>query len=295
MRSLGKMHRSHRKGVLVTCLSLIIITGLLIAGFWFYKQTEVVKAQQAADAVAKVADARIAQIEAKKKEPVYLSLPGADKFQVPVENYEDPTNVWTLVNKERALPTDYIPPQLVIPNLPIRPNATSDEKHIRQTIVDPLTQLFDAASKDGHSLMIGSAYRSAVTQTQLFNSYVASAGYEEANMYSAHPGHSEHQTGLAVDISTTSQQCYLDECFIGTTDGQWLADNAYKFGFTLRYPKGKEAITGYNFEPWHYRYVGVKLATALHQSGLTLEEAWPYMEQALATLRANRALPPAAS
>lgn len=139
--------------------------------------------------------------------------------------------------------------------------------------------------------MIGSAYRSAATQTDLFNSYVASAGYDEANMYSAHPGHSEHQTGLAVDISTTSQQCYLDECFIGTSDGQWLADNAYKFGFTLRYPKGKEAITGYNFEPWHYRYVGVALATALHQSGLTLEEAWPSMEQALATLRQHRAVP----
>lgn len=291
MRSLGKLHRSHKRGIIIFCSSLVIITGLLIAGYWFYQHTEVVKAQQAADAVAKAADARIAQLEKLKKEPVYITLPGADKFQARVANYEDPTDIWTLVNKERALPTSYIPPDLVIPNLPIRPNATSDEKHIRQTIVDPLTQLFEAASKDGHSLMIGSAYRSAATQTDLFNSYVASAGYDEANMYSAHPGHSEHQTGLAVDISTTSQQCYLDECFIGTSDGQWLADNAYKFGFTLRYPKGKEAITGYNFEPWHYRYVGVALAAALHQSGDTLEEAWPSMEQALTTLRQHRALP----
>lgn len=189
------------------------------------------------------------------------------------------------------MPVTYIPPNLVIPDLAKRQNATDDEEHIRSTIVDPLTQLFDAAAKQGHSLMIGSAYRSAATQDALFNSYVASAGYQEANVYSAHPGHSEHQTGLAVDISTTSQQCYLSECFIGTADGQWLADNAYTYGFTLRYPKGKEAITGYNFEPWHYRYVGVSLATALKQSGLTLDQAWPYLETALATLRDNRALP----
>lgn len=292
MKRLGKLRHTHRRGVLILCSSLLIVAVLLIVGYWGYEQTQIVKAQQAADAVAKVADARIAQLEALKKEPVYITLPGADKFQARVANYEAPTDIWTLVNKDRGISTNYIPPDLVIPALPIRPNATSDEKHIRATIVEPLTQLFAAGNKEGHSLMIGSAYRSAATQTDLFNSYVASAGYDEANMYSAHPGHSEHQTGLAVDISTTSQQCYLDECFIGTADGQWLADNAYKFGFTLRYPKGKESITQYNFEPWHYRYVGVDLATALHQSGLTLDEAWPYLEQALTTLREHRALPP---
>lgn len=292
MTRLGKQRHAHRRGVFILCSSLVIVAGLLIAGYWFYEHTQTVKAQQAADAVAKVADARIAQLEALKKQPVYISLPGADKIQARVANYELPTDIWTLVNKDRGISTHYIPPDLVTPDLPIRPNATSDEKHIRAIIVDPLTQLFTEAGKEGHSLMIGSAYRSAATQTDLFNSYVASAGYDEANMYSAHPGHSEHQTGMAVDISTTSQQCYLDECFIGTADGQWLADNAYKFGFTLRYPKGKESITQYNFEPWHYRYVGVDLATALHQSGLTLDEAWPYLEQALATLREHRALPP---
>ena len=154
----------------------------------------------------------------------------------------------------------------------------------------PLTDMFGAASKAGHDLMIGSAYRSATTQEALFNSYVASAGFEEANMYSAHPGHSEHQTGLAVDISTTSQQCYLSACFINTADGKWLSENAHAYGFTLRYPDGKESITGYNFEPWHYRYVGVDLATALYESDLTLDQAWPYLLEALKTLRSNGAL-----
>lgn len=241
--------------------------------------------------MARVADARIAEIEAKKKEPVYITLPGADKIRALVDNYEAPSSIWVLANKQHALGTEYIPAELVAPKVAIRSNATADEQHVRSILVEPLSQMFDAAAKDGHSLMIGSAYRSAVTQDQLFKRYVADAGYETADKYSAHPGYSEHQTGLAVDISTTSQQCYLSECFIGTADGQWLADNAHKYGFALRYIQGKEAITGYNFEPWHYRYVGVDLATALYQSKLTLEEAWPYLETALATLKENRAVP----
>ena len=275
---------------LALCLILVVITGAGIGGFWAYEETKVAEKQQALNELTKVVDTRLAEIEAKKKEPVYIALPGAEKIRAPAENYEDPTNIWTLVNKQRALPDGYIPPELVVATVSTRANSTTDEKRIRKTIDGPVMELFSAAQKDGHSLMIGSAYRSATTQDQLFNRYVADAGYEQANKYSAHPGHSEHQTGLAIDISTTSQQCYLSECFIGTADGKWLADNAYIFGFHLRYPKGKEAITGYNFEPWHYRYVGKDLATALHQSGLTLDEAWPYLEMALATLRDNRAV-----
>ncbi len=291
MKIPGKKRRFRGGKALLLSFILAAFTGALIGGYWLYEQVDVIKAEQAYQEVAKVADARIAEIEAKKKEPVYITLPGAETIQATVENYEDPTNLWTLVNKERALPLDYVPPGLVMPELAVRSNSTEDEKKVRSVIVNPLTMLFEAAAKDGHSLMIGSAYRSSSTQASLFASYVASAGFAEANMYSAHAGHSEHQTGLAVDISTTSQQCYLSACFIGTADGQWLAENAYKYGFNLRYPDGKEAITGYNFEPWHYRYVGVALATALYKSGLTLDQAWPYLETALATLRENRALP----
>ena len=261
-----------------------------MGSYWAYQEVQLSQKQQKNDEIIRVANAHIAKIEAKKKEPVYITLLGADKIRVPVENYEDPTSIWALVNKEHAIPTDYVPPELVVVGLSTRSNSTADEKRVRQVINEPLTRMFEAASKDGHSLMVGSAYRSATTQNQLFNTYVARVGYDQANKYSAHPGHSEHQTGLAVDISTVSQQCYLAECFIGTADGLWLAENAYKFGFHLRYPKGKETITGYNFEPWHYRYVGVDLATALHTSGLTLDQAWPQMETALQTLRSNRAV-----
>lgn len=279
-----------RNRVLVVCIVFTLLTFGGIAGYAYWQHTlSQQNAQALTEAEIALRDYQ-AGLEAKKAEQVYIRLPGATPVKAPVENYDDPANIWTLVNKERALPMDYVPADLMIPELSTRANATADEKKIRTVMGSALVQMFGDASKAGHDLMIGSAYRSSVTQEQLFNSYVASAGYDEANRYSAHAGHSEHQTGLAVDISTTSQQCYLSACFIDTADGQWLAEHAHLYGFHLRYPEGKEAITGYNFEPWHYRYVGVDLATALKESELTLDQAWPYLQEALTTLRTNKAL-----
>lgn len=103
----------------------------------------------------------------------------------------------------------------------------------------------------------------------------------------AQPGQSEHQTGLAVDIVPSSRDCYIQECFKDMPEGIWLAENAQKFGFILRYPSGKEGLTGYGFEPWHFRFVGIDLATALYESGLTLEESWPYLQSARQSLIDN--------
>jgi D-alanyl-D-alanine carboxypeptidase len=288
MKLVGKHPHLNRTWVL--CLVLTVVTILAIASYWSYLEVTIAQQKREVDKLSQTAAARIAEIEAKKKQPVYVSLAGAETIRALVDDYEHSSSIWTLVNKDRALSIDYIPPELITLKLATRTNSTPDEKRLRQTIEAPLTEMFAAAAKDGHMLMVGSGYRSAVTQESLFNTYVARVGYDEANRYSAHPGHSEHQTGLALDISTVSQQCYLAECFIGTADGQWLADNAYKFGFHLRYPKGKEATTGYNFEPWHYRYVGIDLATALHKSNLTLDEAWPQLESARQTLMINRAI-----
>lgn len=287
----AKRAKGRRLGKLgLVCAALVAVTALGVGGIWAYQEVQVAELRQKNDEIIRLANVRLAEIEAKKKEPVYITLPRADKLQAPVENYEDFANIWTLVSKARAVGADYVPAELVTPSVISHPGTSGVEKQVRKTIDEPLKQLFEAAQKDGHSLMIGSAYRSTAYQEQIFNTYVSRVGYEQADKYSAHPGFSEHQTGLAVDISTVSQQCYLSECFIGTADGQWLAANAYKYGFILRYPKGKEAITGYNFEPWHYRYVGVDLAKAINQSGLTLDEAWPYLETALQTLRDNRAV-----
>lgn len=287
----GSTHK-HAPKVWVLCTILAVATAVGIGGYFAFQQGRMNANQKTTDGIIKVADARLAEIEKKKKEPVYITLPGADKIQAPAENFEDPSNVWTLVNKGRGLPTDYVPEGLIVPSVSVKAGVSLD-KQVRNTLDQPLTDMFAAAQAAGHALMVGSAYRSATYQDALFKTYVAQSGYDLADKYSAHPGFSEHQTGLAVDLSTTSQQCFLSECFINTGDGQWLSENAYKYGFTLRYLKGKEAITGYNFEPWHYRYVGVDLATALHQSGISLDEAWPYIETALQTLRDNRAVPKA--
>lgn len=120
----------------------------------------------------------------------------------------------------------------------------------------------------GLNLWIASGYRSYWTQNTLYNNYVAADGKEEADTYSARPGHSEHQTGLAFDLNS------VESSFASTDEGKWVKDNCYRYGLIIRYPKGKENITGYMYEPWHLRYVGVELATKLYNNGdwITLEE-----------------------
>lgn len=124
------------------------------------------------------------------------------------------------------------------------------------------------AKNQGINLKIISGFRSYQTQQTLYNNYVARDGKTAADRYSARAGHSEHQTGLAADINS------LEQSWENTKEGKWLNDNCYKYGFIIRYPKGKEAITGYMFEPWHIRYVGVDIAKALYNNGnwITLEE-----------------------
>lgn len=128
-------------------------------------------------------------------------------------------------------------------------------------------EMNSAANQEGMSLWIQSGFRSYSTQQYLYNNYVAQDGKEEADTYSARPGHSEHQTGLGIDINQ------VDRSFGYTREGQWLAANAWKFGFILRYPEGKTNETGYIYEPWHFRYVGKDLAAKLYNNGdwITLE------------------------
>ncbi|MBR5979223.1 MAG: M15 family metallopeptidase [Oscillospiraceae bacterium] len=123
-----------------------------------------------------------------------------------------------------------------------------------------------AAARDGISIFINSGFRSYRTQTSLYWGYVSRRGMELADTFSARPGHSEHQTGLAMDLNSISD--YFGE----TAEGRWLAEHGHEYGFILRYPRGKSDITGYKYEPWHFRYIGVEMATEVYESGLTLEE-----------------------
>jgi D-alanyl-D-alanine carboxypeptidase len=286
-----KRIRTRSLVIIIVLVSLLLVSAAGYFTFTYLHNQQIEQAARDAEAARIVKEKAIAAAkEAKKKEAVYIALPNAKPVRAIVDDYTNPASVWALVNKTHAIPLDYIPAQLVLPDVEERTDKSVEERSVSSVIATPLKTMFTAAAVDGHALMIGSAYRSAALQKVYFDSYAAASGVEAANQYSAYPGQSEHQLGLSVDISTVSRNCYLDECFTSTPDGQWLADHAYEYGFTLRYPKGKEIITGYQFEPWHYRYVGIDLATALHESGLTFDEAWPYLQTALATLKTNGAI-----
>ena len=155
-----------------------------------------------------------------------------------------------IANKTYALPSTYAPGKLV------------------DTFMNAFNSMQAAASTEGISLFVQSGYRSYTTQNTLYNRYVSKDGKTLADTYSARPGYSEHQSGLAADINS------LDQSFINTPEGKWLNNNCYKYGFIIRYPKGKEEQTGYMYEPWHIRYVGTDIATILYNNGnwLSLEE-----------------------
>ncbi|MBR4667131.1 MAG: M15 family metallopeptidase [Butyrivibrio sp.] len=177
-----------------------------------------------------------------------------------------------LVNKQHPIPDDYEFPLGVITG-----SMRCDER-----IISPLLEMMKAASSDGISLIICSPYRDMGRQTMLFNTKVEKYMYAGMSYMDAYnlasqavtvPGSSEHQIGLAIDIVTDSYSI-LDEGFGRTAAGKWLSENSYKYGFILRYPAGKETITSIEFEPWHFRYVGVDAATFMVQNDICLEELW---------------------
>jgi len=184
----------------------------------------------------------------------------------------DVNSVAVLVNKEFALPDDYNPSDLVYPNVRFTFKEKIEKRMMRSEAAKALENLFDGAEKDGIYLAEVSAYRSHKTQTALFNRYVERDGEEKAKTYSAVPGHSEHETGLAIDVSGSDGKCAAEDCFGDTKEAEWLAKHASEYGFIIRYPEGKDSITGYKYEPWHIRYVGVDIASEIADRGITLEE-----------------------
>ncbi|MBG9773114.1 M15 family metallopeptidase [Brevibacillus laterosporus] len=183
-----------------------------------------------------------------------------------------PESIEVLVNKQYKLPDSYKPQDLVYPDVPFLFKEKIEKRMMRKEAADALQQMFAGAKQEGIMLAGVSAYRSHTTQTNLFNRYVKKDGEEAAKKYSAEPGHSEHETGLAIDVSGSTGKCAAEDCFDGTPEAVWLADHAHEYGFIIRYPKGKEAITGYQYEPWHLRYVGKEAASEIHDKGITLEE-----------------------
>lgn len=174
-------------------------------------------------------------------------------------------SLWVITNKSHPLnPISYVPDHLV----------SVHGGTVNSRMVYDLDYMFDAAGKDGIGLTIVSSYRSYNYQVNLYDNYVKAYGQTMADTFSARAGYSEHQTGLAIDFgSLGNPACNVDDCYAETTAGKWLAAHALDYGFLLRYPSDKQQITGYKFEPWHYRYIGHTLADEMKKRSITtLEE-----------------------
>ncbi|MBP3611281.1 MAG: M15 family metallopeptidase [Lachnospiraceae bacterium] len=186
----------------------------------------------------------------------------------------DTTDYTFLVNRDYPLGAGYAPADLVAPDIPFScGDVNIDKRKLSKVAADALEELYQAAlAEEGLSIYGVSGYRSYDRQYEIYGTSLLGYGTRHTNLYSAAPGNSEHQTGLAIDVSCKSINYALDERFATTSEGIWLKDNCWRFGFILRYPKDKETITGYAYEPWHIRYVGVPLAYYLHTTGLTLDE-----------------------
>lgn len=242
-----------------------------LAAMWFYTHDwnveQSMKALAEAVAIEETAteapeEEAAMPVEPEEEEPVVEEEPAAeektDATIYPADSAlpEAPTviNGVLLANKQHPLPATYAPGEV--------PEARTAFETMKA-----------AAAEDGLNLSAFSTYRDFARQKQLYEGYTARDGQEAADRYSARPGYSEHQTGLAFDIGEAGkEQHWASSSFGDTEGGKWLAANAHAYGFILRYPEGSEHITGYMHESWHFRYVGKDVAAEIHQQGITLEE-----------------------
>ena len=190
-----------------------------------------------------------------------------------IEDSEELDSILLLINKAYQLPADYVPSDLRETMIRFAPGVAPGKKLMREEAARALEDLFKAAEAQNIKLYGVSGYRSFETQRQIYTNKVAAVGQAIADLFVAYPGRSEHQTGLAMDLINqegTGQQLTKD--FAETPEGKWVYDHACEFGFIIRYPPGKEDITGYSYEPWHLRYVGMEAAQIMKDQELTLEE-----------------------
>ena len=186
-------------------------------------------------------------------------------FYKDINTIYNPTSYDFLVNKNTKLTSDYIPSDLEIIDI----KYACKDKYLRHEARINFEKMAKDANEEGFNIIAVSTYRSYEYQDKLYNNYVLDKGLYYADMASARAGHSEHQTGLAVDVADES----LDyDNFESTKEFIWMKENSYKYGFILRYPKAMFHITGFKYEPWHYRYVSVDIATYIYNNNLTFEE-----------------------
>ncbi len=207
--------------------------------------------------------------EKPKPEPVEVEKPKPGPDEIQLARLDD--GLLILVNKLNYLDKSYIPEDLKAIAY-FAKDRSAESRFMRAEAADHFNKMVVSAKEAGIDIVMTTAYRSYGFQSVLYNNYVAKYGQTEADKFSAKPGFSEHQTGLAVDVSAPSVGYALTNTFDQTVEWKWLMENATDFGFVLRYPKGKTDITGYMYEPWHFRYVGIETAKVITEEKITLEE-----------------------
>lgn len=230
---------------------LIFLCILLIVGIWF-------RINPAESSPSSAADTDDEQV-----------TPSPEPTALPVE-LTDPNSVTVLVNKTHSLPADFVPASLVTPYV----LSISDVIQVNALAADQLKAMVNAANESGVTLYLTAGYISYETQDDYFEDRASMVGEAEANKVIAKAGFSEHQTGLAFDFSDNASGTATTVAFAETDAGKWLIAHAHEYGFIMRYPEGKESITGYSYQPWHFRYLGADVTNAMYaiSPDLTMEE-----------------------
>lgn len=261
--------------ILITFLVVSLIT-TAICFFVFYAPRRTGMGTRTAfcpDTGSAVTNAKTAEetVEEDDLLPEDLDTILVNEQTVPLDTI--PSSLTVLVNRDYLLSSSYIPAHLVEPKVRFSFDYKSERRMMRKDAARALEKMFRDAKKKKNVILYGvSAYRSYQRQREIYLRNVALRGRSATDVVSATPGSSEHQTGLTIDISAKSVDCALIPAFGNTKEGRWVAKNAHKYGYIVRYPAGKTKVTGYHYEPWHIRYVGITTATYLYKNNLTLEE-----------------------
>lgn len=259
-------------GAMVTAICLFIV-GLVI---YSTGGGSIVKGDK--DNLANIKDNENTTLEESKDEKINENMDeeAASVFETVIKNEND---LVILCNKTVMLGEQYIPTDLVVPNVPLVNSRTVQQSHLRAQAATQLEKMFEDAKTQGlEDLYLVSGYRSYDYQNEIFSNSIKNRGKEYTEKYMAKPGHSEHQTGLTADISTQGAGFTLEESFENTNEGKWLAENAHKYGFILRYPKDRVESTGYAYEPWHFRYVGTQVSEYMYKNDMILEDVYETVE-----------------
>jgi LAS superfamily LD-carboxypeptidase LdcB len=261
-----KLKLSKRKLLLLVAAGVVVVTLSSYGVFIYGRSGESQKVQETAVQEQKAEEKTVeepvettpAVVEDKKPTPPVVDT--APEWPVQLSSSEA-ASLTVVVNKKHKLPSDYAPDLTEVTGGQMRPEAAQ-----------AMTSLLFKANEASVPMKVISSYRSYSTQVSTYNKWVSQSGQADADRYSARPGHSEHQTGLAADLGMPDGSCNLEICFGSTAQGKWLATNAASYGFIIRYESDTESKTGYQYEPWHVRYVGVDTAKAIVNSGQTLDE-----------------------